>query len=86
VLDCVADDVSDVLVAQPIDDLAPATARGHQVRGTQDAQVLADERLGDAEGVDEVVDAALAVGELEQDGHAYGGSKGSEELRCFIDA
>ena len=59
-MDGVAHDVGDVVVPQGVDDLAAAPAADDQVGGAQDPQVLAHERLRHAEGVDEVVDAALA--------------------------
>src|SRR3954468_9307347 len=56
-------DVRDVLVGEPIGNLAAAADALNEVRATQDTKVLADQRLREPERLDDFVHAAFVVGE-----------------------
>src|SRR6056297_1462215 len=66
VVDGVDHDVVDVIVGDRIDDLAAALLASDQVGSTQDPQVLGHERLGGADRLDELMDAAGAIQERHQ--------------------
>jgi hypothetical protein len=78
--DGVEGDVHDVLVGDGVGDLAAAAAAGEHVGVLEDLEVLGNERLAGAEGRDEVVDAAFAVADLEDDGEAEGVGEGLQEF------
>ena len=67
--DRVGDDVGDVLVDQGVGDLSAPPRALHHPGSPQHAQVLADEWLGYAQGVHQLVYAAGAVGQLGHDRH-----------------
>jgi len=80
VADRVAHDVRDVTVHQRVGDLAAAAAGVDQARGTQHLEVLAHERLRNAERVDELVHAQRCVGEQVDDGQADRRGDGPQEV------
>jgi hypothetical protein len=63
--------VRDVVVGQPVHDLAAAAGGGHQPGSPQDSQMLRDQRLADPDRVDELVDAARAVGQPDDHGEPH---------------
>jgi hypothetical protein len=48
-----------MVVGQPIENFASVAFAAYDARRLQDTKVLADERLGDAQGADKFVDAPL---------------------------
>ncbi len=59
VRDGVDDDVGEVVVDQAVEHFAAGAFAAHHAGGLENAQVLADQWLGDAECADEFVDAPL---------------------------
>ena len=82
--DGVQHDVGDVLVGELVGHLASAPDALDEVCPTQDAQVLADQGLGQAEPLDQLVDAAFAIGELGDERDADGGGERAEELAGLV--
>jgi hypothetical protein len=60
--DGVQHDVRDVLVGELVGHLAPASDSFDEIGSAQDAQVLADQWLGQAQCLDQLVDAPFTVG------------------------
>jgi hypothetical protein len=73
--------VGDVLVAQRVRDFAAASFSPHQVDGAQDAQVLGNKRLGDPQGVNQLVDASGLVAQLPHDRQPMRVRERSQQLR-----
>lgn len=80
----VVNDVGDMDVAQRVGDLPTAPLRLHQVAGAQYAQVLRDQGLGHAEGVDQLVDAAGPAVELADDRQTVRAGKGAQQFRRVL--
>jgi hypothetical protein len=76
----VTDDVRDVLVGESVGNFAAPPNAFDEVGSTQHPQVLADQRLGKTECLDELVDAAVAGGELGDQGNADRGGERTKEL------
>jgi len=70
----VANDVGDVIVGELVGDLAAASDAFDKVGAAENAKVLADQRLRQPEAVDQLVDAAFAVGKLSDQRHSNGRS------------
>jgi len=80
VLDRIERDVDDVLIGDGVRHLAAPASAGQHPGLLEDLEVLGHERLGGVEGLDEVVDAAFSVADLEHDGQTEGMAEGSQEL------
>lgn len=52
-------DLSEVGVDKPVENFAPGTLPGHHAGGFEHPQMLAHQWLGQVEGFDQLVDAAL---------------------------
>jgi hypothetical protein len=78
--DSVHDYVGQMVVGQSIENFASVAFATHDARSLQDTKVLADERLGDAEGADKFVDAPLRLVELEHDRDADRCGERSQDL------
>lgn len=65
--DRVHHDVREVVVDQAVDDLTPVALAADHAGGLEHSQVLADEGLGDAEAVHQLVHAQLGAHEFEHD-------------------
>ena len=82
--DRVAHDVCNLVVSQRIGDLAAAPLGRHESGRAQYPEVLRYEGLTRAEGLDELVHAAGAVGELLDDGQADRCGKHPQQLASFF--
>ena len=71
-------DVSQVLVDQAVQHFAAGTFTGNHPGGLEDSQMLADQRLWHAEGVDDLVHAALGLEQLEDDRDPHGRGEGPQ--------
>ncbi len=78
--DRVDDDVRQVMVDQPIEDLATRPFTGDHARRLEDFQMLAHQRLWYAERVDQFVHAALRLAQLQHDGDAHRCGQGAQQL------
>jgi hypothetical protein len=74
-------DAGDMVVVERVSDLAATPAAGHQPLTPQDPQVLGDERLGDTQGRDQLVDALLVVSEAEHDRQPVRVRQGPQQIR-----
>lgn len=84
--DRVEHDVRDVFVGELVGNLATTTHTVNQVSATKNAEMLADQRLGEVQSFNELVDALLTVGELGHQSNPDRGGQGAEELRGLIEA
>ncbi len=82
--DGIADDVSHVRIGELVDDLTTSPPRAHEACSPKDAEVLADERLGNIEGVDELVNAVRVVREEVDHREPHGRGQRAEELSGFL--
>lgn len=69
--DGVHHDVREVMIGEPVQHLAPGPLSGNHARRLEDLQVLADQRLGHAERVHQLVHAAMRLAQLQDDGDAH---------------
>lgn len=76
-------DVRQVLVDEAVDDFASVPLAVDDPGGLQHAQVLADQRLGDAEGVDEFVHATFRDPKLQDDRDPDGRGERAEQFTRF---
>lgn len=86
VTDRVENDVCDVFVGELIGNLATTTHTVNQVSATKNAEMLADQRLGEVQSFNELVDALLTVGKLGHESNPDRGGQCAEELRGLIEA
>jgi hypothetical protein len=86
VFDGVEGDVDDVVIGDRIGDLATTAPTGEDTGLAEDPEVLGDQRLAGVEGFGEVVDAALAMLDLEHDRQPEGVSERLEQLGSSLDA
>ena len=70
--DGIADDVSDVMVGQGVDDLLAVTFGRQQTGAAQHSQVLGDQRLIEPEALDDLMDPMGPARQEVDDGHAMG--------------
>jgi len=84
VRDGIADDVSHVCIGELVSDLTTSPPRAHQAGAPEDAEVLADERLGNIEGVDELVDAVRVVREEVDHREPHGRGERAKESPGFL--
>lgn len=82
----IAGDVGDVIVRQAVDGLFAPSGSGHKPGAPQHSQVLRGEGLRHVESVDELVDAARTLRQLEDDGEAVRRSESSQELTRLVEA
>jgi hypothetical protein len=73
--DSVDDDVCEVIVDESIENFSSVAFAADDARCFENAQMLADEWLSDAESADEFVNAALRLVELKHDRDANGCSQ-----------
>jgi hypothetical protein len=85
VLDRIERDVDDVVIGDGVGDLTTPAPSGQDAGLAQDLEVLGDQRLACLEGVGEVVNTALAVLDLEDDGQPERMGEGLEQLGCGFD-
>lgn len=78
--DGIVDDVGDVVIGEGVGDLPSPTLGPHHVAGPQHPEMLGDERLRHAQGVDQLVDATGATVEIADDGQAVGAGEGPQEV------
>ncbi len=78
--DGVPRDVRDMLVSERVDGLLASPRACDEARRPQDPQVLGRQRLGYPEPVDELVDTARAVGQVENDRQSVWGSERTQQL------
>jgi hypothetical protein len=83
---CIAGDVGDVIVRQAVDGLFAPSGPGHKPDAPQHSQVLRGEGLRHVESVDELVDAARTLRQLEDDGEAVGRPESSQEFARLVEA
>jgi hypothetical protein len=81
----IEDDVGHVVVGKRVGDLPSAPLAVHKTRTSQNSQVLRDQGLLDAEGVDQLVDAAIAVAQLQHDRQPKRAAEGLEQLGCLLE-
>jgi hypothetical protein len=74
----IAADRIDALGGGAVDAAAAVAADGDEVGVEEDAEVLGDGGLGEAEGGDELADGALALAKAVEDGAAAGVGEGLE--------
>ena len=65
-------DVRQVVVDQPVQHLAAGSFTLHHTGGLEDPKMLADQRLGHPERVDQLVHAALRLEKVQHDRDSYG--------------
>jgi hypothetical protein len=82
----IAGDVGDVVVRQVVDGLFAPSGAGNKSDAPQHTQVLRGEGLRHVESVDELVDAARTLRQLEDDGEAEGRPERSQEFACLVEA
>lgn len=83
--DGVDGDVGDVVVDEGVFDFATAAAPVDEPEVAQDAQVLTDLRLVQAQIVDELVDTARGVGEQHDNGDACRRGEGAQQIAGGIE-
>jgi hypothetical protein len=82
----IAGDVGDMIVRQAVDGFFPPSGSGNQPDAPQHSQVLRGEGLRHVESVDELVDAARTLRQLEDDGEAVGRPESSKEFARLVEA
>ena len=82
----IAGDVGDVVVGQAVDGLFAVSRAGNKSDAPEHSQVLRGEGLRHVESVDELVDAARTLRQLEDDGEAVRRSESSQELTRLVEA
>ena len=78
--DRVDDDVRKVVVGKPVEDFAAGALPGDHTRRLEDLQMLADQRLWHAEGVDQFMHAALGFAQLQHDGDPHRRGQRAQQL------
>src|SRR3954453_19707780 len=78
--DCIPDYMCNVRIRQLVDHLAASAALGHQLGGSGHTQVLADERLRDIEGIDDLVDAGGVARQQVYERKAARSGQGAKEV------
>jgi hypothetical protein len=82
----IAGNVGDVVVGQAVDGLFAASRTGNKSDAPEHSQVLRGEGLRHVESVDELVDAARTLRQLEDDGEPVWRAQSSQELARLVEA
>ena len=84
--DRVVRDSCDVRVGQRVNHFSAATPAADETLPAQDPEMLRDEGLGQAKGVDEVVNTLLTLAELSDDREAARIAKSAQECHGLVEA